>query len=126
MEGVSHTATRMVGYYSDVFMRVINTAQVIEIPLPYTDNYATCLTDLNFAIFNVWNHFVWLWITDEGSLPRIAKMVHIVNKIRFEMVHICIHLSRSLFFIFQLRHVAKFYGRLRLIRSVWEHQNFPC
>ena len=50
----------------------------------------------------------------------------------------CIHLSRSLF-IFQLlgechcwwtsesprAHVAKFYGRLRLIRSVWEHQNFP-
>ena len=23
-------------------------------------------------------------------------------------------------------HVAKFYGRLRLICSVWEHQNFPC
>ena len=23
-------------------------------------------------------------------------------------------------------HVAKFYGRLRLIRSVWEHPNFPC
>ena len=22
--------------------------------------------------------------------------------------------------------VAKFYGRLRLIHSVWEHQNFPC
>ena len=22
--------------------------------------------------------------------------------------------------------VTKFYGRLRLIRSVWEHQNFPC
>ena len=23
-------------------------------------------------------------------------------------------------------HVANFYGRLRLICSVWEHQNFPC
>ena len=23
-------------------------------------------------------------------------------------------------------HVAKFYGRLRLICSAWEHQNFPC
>ena len=29
MEGVSHTTRRMVGYYSDAFMRVINTAQVI-------------------------------------------------------------------------------------------------
>ena len=52
----------------------------------------------------------------------------------------CIHLSRSLFFIFQLlgechcwwtkesprAHVAKFYGRFRLIRSIWEHHNFPC
>ena len=28
-EGVSHTATRLVDYYSDVFMRVINTAQVL-------------------------------------------------------------------------------------------------
>ena len=52
----------------------------------------------------------------------------------------CIHLSRSLFFIFQLlgkchcwwtkesprAHVAKFYCRFWLIRRVWEHQNFPC
>ena len=29
MEGVLHTSTRLVGYRSDVLMRVINTAQVI-------------------------------------------------------------------------------------------------
>ena len=54
------------------------------------------------------------------------------------MVYICIHLSRSLFFIFQLlggchcwwtsesprAHVAKFYGRLRLICIVLRASKF--
>ena len=76
------------------------------------------------SLFNFLNYFVWLKITDEGSVPF---MVHIVNEIRFKMVFI----SWSLF-IFQplhslgechcwwtresLRtHAAKFYGRLQLI-----------
>ena len=62
-------------------------------------------------------------------------MVHIVNFIRFEW---CIHLSRSLYLKFQLlgechcwwtsesprAHVAKFYGQLRLIRSVLRASKF--
>ena len=65
--------------------------------------------------------------------PR--ALTGVVNSIRFKW---CIHLSRSLFLYSPTwchrwwtsesprAHVAKFYGRLRLIRSVWEHQHFPC
>ena len=86
-------------------------------------------------IFYFWNHFIWRRITDEGLLPemRIWSILLIISDLKW-----CLHLSRSLL-IFQLlgechcwwtsesprAHVGKFYGRLRLIRSVWEHQNFP-
>ena len=86
--------------------------------------------------FNLFNYFLCLMITDEGSIPemRIWSILLIKSDLKW-----CIHLGRSLF-IFQLlgechcwwtkesprAHVAKFYGRLRLICSVWEHQNFPC
>ena len=36
------------------------------------------------SLFNFLNYFVWLRITDEGSVPF---MVHIVNEIRFKMVY---------------------------------------
>ena len=80
-------------------------------------------------------HFVWLKITDEGLVPemRIWSILLIKSDIKW-----CIHLSRSFFLYFNYfgechcwwtwesprAHVAKFYGRLRLSRSVWEHQNF--
>ena len=88
-------------------------------------------------VFPLLNYFVWQRITDEGSVPemRIWSILWIKSVLKW-----CMHLSRSLFFIFQLlgechcwwtkesprAHVAKFYGRFRLIRSVWEHQNYPC
>ena len=37
------------------------------------------------SLFNFLNYFVWLKITDEGSVPF---MVYIVNEIRFKMVFI--------------------------------------
>ena len=94
-----------------------------------TASFGTFVTSL----FNLFNYFVWLRITDEGSVPF---MVHIVNDIRFKMVYT----SWSLF-IFQplhslgechcwwtresLRaHAAKFYGRLQLIRSVSRASTF--
>ena len=45
-------------------------------------------------IFNFRNHFVWLRITDEGSLPemRIWSILSIKSDLKW-----CIHLSRSLF-----------------------------
>ena len=88
-------------------------------------------------VFPILNYFVWQRITDEGSVPemRIWSILWIKSVLKW-----CIHLSRSLFFIFQLpgechcwwtkesprAHVAKFFGRFWLIRSVLEHQNFPC
>ena len=45
-------------------------------------------------IFNVWNHFAWLRITDEGSLPEmhIWSILLIKSDLKW-----CLHLSRSLF-----------------------------
>ena len=68
--------------------------------------------------------FFLLRITDEGSVPKNGVY----------------NLEEVFFFIFQLlgechcwwvsesprAHVAKFYGLLRLIRSVLERPNFPC
>ena len=85
------------------------------------------------SLFNFFNYFVWLKITDEGSVPF---MVHIVNEIRFKMVY-----TSWFLFIFQplhslgechcwwtresLRaHAAKFYGRLHLIRIVSRSSTF--
>ena len=47
-------------------------------------------------IFNFWNHFVWLRITDEGSWPemRIWSILLIESDLKW-----CIHLSRSLFIL---------------------------
>ena len=95
---------------------------------------------LVWVIFGITSHilnfFVWLRITDEGSVPEM-RIWSISNLIRFKW---CIHLSRSLFFEFQLlgechcwwtkesprAHVAKFYGLLRLICSVLRASNFSC
>ena len=46
------------------------------------------------SIFNFWNYFVWLRITDEGSVPemRIWSILLIQSDLKW-----CIHLSRSLF-----------------------------
>ena len=48
-------------------------------------------------IFNFWNHFVWLRITDEASFPemRIWSILLIKSDLKW-----CIHLSRSLFLYF--------------------------
>ena len=70
-----------------------------------------------------------------GFSTRNVHVVHVVNLIRLKMV--CASWWKSLF-IFQLlgechcwwtsesprAHVAKFYGRLRLIRSVWRASKF--
>ena len=48
-------------------------------------------------IFNFWNHFVWLRITDEGSVPemRIWSILLIKSVLKW-----FIHLRRSLFLYF--------------------------
>ena len=87
------------------------------------------------SLINFLNYFVWLRITDEGLVPemRIWFILLIKSDLKW-----CIHLSRSLFFVCQLlgechcwwtrespmAHVAKFYGRLRLIRSVLRASKF--
>ena len=85
------------------------------------------------SLFNFLNYFVWLRITDEGSIPEMR-----IHEIRFKMLYM--YTTWSLF-IFQplhslgechcwwtresLRaHVAKFYGRLQLIRSVSRASTF--
>ena len=88
------------------------------------------------SLFNVFNYLLWLRITDEGSLPemRIWSILLIISDLKW-----CIHPSRSLF-IFQLlggchcwwtresprAHVAKFYGRRRLIRKVLRASKFSA
>ena len=46
------------------------------------------------SLLNVWNYFVWLRITDEGSVPemRIWSILLTISGLKW-----CIHLSRSLF-----------------------------
>ena len=48
------------------------------------------------TIFNFLNYFVWLRITDEGSVPemRIWSVLLIKSDLK-----LCIHFSRSLFFL---------------------------
>ena len=90
---------------------------------------------LGHQFSTIFNYFVWLRITDEGSVPemRIWSILLIKSDLKW-----CIHLSRSLFFEFQLlgechcwwtqesprAHVPKFYSRLRLICSVWRALKF--
>ena len=49
------------------------------------------------SIFNFWIYFVWVRITDEGSVPemRIWSILFIKSNLKW-----CIHLSRSLFTYF--------------------------
>ena len=110
----------------------------IEIVILWLYYLASLLASVSFctfvtSLFNFLDYFVWLRITDEGSVPF---MVHIVNEIRFKIVYT----SWSLF-IFQplhsfgechccltresLRaHAAKLYGRLQLIRRVFRASTF--
>ena len=89
--------------------------------------------------------YTWIGLVSMSAVPRILKwlctdcILDTVLSLLIESdLKWCIQLRRSLFFIFQLlgeyhcwwtrksprAHVAKFYGRPRLISSVWEHQNF--
>ena len=93
------------------------------------------LGTFGISIFNNFNYFLWQRITDEGSVPemRIWSILLILSDLKW-----CLHLSKSLFFVFQLlgechcwwtkkspmAHVAKFYSRLRLICSVWRASKF--
>ena len=85
--------------------------------------FGKSLYNFNFKLLYLAKNHCWGWSTWN------AHMVHIVYSIRFKMMYTSI-------FIFQLlgechcwwtrvssmAHEAKFYGRLRLIRGVWEHQ----
>ena len=77
------------------------------------------------SLFNLFNYFVWLKITDEGSVPFV---VHIVNEIRFKMVYTPLHSLGECHCWWtreSLRaHAAKFYGRLQLIRIVSRASTF--
>ena len=88
------------------------------------------------SLFNFLKYFVWRRITDEGSVPEmlICSILLIKSNLKCS-----VHLSRSLLLNFNYlvsvtcwltnespgAHVAKFYGRLRLIRSVLRASNFP-
>ena len=76
------------------------------------------------------------WWRSQYPIMRIWSILLIKSDLKW-----CIHLNRSLFLYFNLlgechcwwtnesprAHVAKFYGRLRLIRSVWESASkFPA
>ena len=64
----------------------------------FSETAVVCTASYLVKINDVWfNHFVWLRITDEGSLPemRIWSILFIKCDLKW-----CIHLSRSLFFIF--------------------------
>ena len=95
--------------------------------IPFGFSFFWYFWDISFQLLN---YFVWLRITDGGSVPemRIRAILLMKSDVKW-----CIHLD--FFFIFQplhslgechcwwaresLRaHAAKFYGRLQLIRSV--------
>ena len=105
--------------------------------------YYTIPVGLSFSrqclllFFKFYNYFLWLRITDEGTIPelRIWSILLIKSYLKW-----CIHLSRSLFFIFQLldechcwwtnesprANVARFFVelRLRLIRNFLRASKF--
>ena len=115
---------------------VLKLIEIVILSVYYTILFCFSLFRHYWAsLFNFYNFFLWLRITDEGSVPemRIWSILLIKSVQKW-----CMHLSRSLFFIFQLlgechrwwtsksprAHVAKFYGRLRLIRSVLRASKF--
>ena len=54
----------------------------------------TCFGAFGISRYNVWNYFVWLRITDEGSVPemRIWSILLFKSDLKW-----CIHLTRGLF-----------------------------
>ena len=112
--------------------------KLIEIVLFWIYYMASILTSFDTfvtSLFNFLNYFVWLRITDEGSVPKMRIWSILLMKSDLKW---CIHLG---LFIFQplhslgechcwwtretLRaHAAKFYGRLQLIRNVSRASTF--
>ena len=109
---------------------------------PPTDPYVTWVyytTPFGFTLFwHFWtslfdflNYCVWLKITEEVSGPeiRIWSILLIQSGLKwFKQVDVSFHIKTTWWvsLLVDQGHEAKFYGRLRLIRSVWEHQKFSC
>ena len=77
---------------------VLKLTEIVILWVYYTIPFCFSLIwNFRAIIFNVWNHFVWLRITDEGSLPemRIWSILLIKSDLKW-----CINLSRSLFLYF--------------------------
>ena len=95
---------------------------------------SACLDTFGITLSNFWNYFVWLRITDEGSLPEMRVWSILLINPNENGVYILV----ETFLIFQplgechcrwtieapRAHVAKFYGRLPLIRSVLRASKF--
>ena len=72
--------------------------------------------------FNFLNYFLWLRITDEGSVPEMRMMVHIINVIRFKIVYT----SWSLFIFQPLHSLGEYFTHLVSVtaggpESPWGH-----
>ena len=65
--------------------------------IPFGFSLFLALLGHQFSIINFVNYFIWLKITDEGSVPemRIWSILLIKSDLKW-----CIHLSRSLFLYF--------------------------
>ena len=84
-----------VGKEPGLIPSVLKLAEIVIVWVYYTIPFGfTLIWHFRAIIFNVWNHFVWLRITDEGSLPemRIWSILLIKSDLKWS-----IHLSRSLF-----------------------------
>ena len=119
-----------------IFLRAskFSVLKFIEIVILWIYYMASLLASASYctfvtSLFNFFNYFVWLRITDEGSVPEMCIWSILLMKSDLKW---CIHRSWSLF-IFQPLHslggchcwwtrkslrAAKFYGRLQLIRSI--------
>ena len=88
------------------------------------------------SLFNFLNYFIWLRITDEGSVPEMSTWsILLIMKSDLKW---CIHLDLFIYFNHislgechcwwtresPRAHAAKFYGRLQLIRSVSRASTF--
>ena len=70
-------------------------------------------------IFNFWNYFVWLRITDEGSLSEMGIWSILLIKSDLKW---CIHLSRSLFLYIHKKVMEKWQWRtMNLYVSSWTY-----
>ena len=80
----------------------IKLLEIVNLWVYYTIPFGFILfRHFRTTICNFWNHFIWLRISDKGSLPemRIWSILLIKSDLKW-----CIHLSRGLFLY--LKHIS--------------------